>query len=87
MRAGGATSRPSLERGHQVAANPNGFPTPPGPDEPNHNRCPVCSYRPCTSRCKVGLSQEDLDELEAMFLPPSGEGRFATPEDPLEGEG
>ena len=56
-----------------MAANPDGLPTPPGPDEHPHDLCPVCSWRPCTRRCRLGLTAADLEEFERMFGPKPGE--------------
>jgi hypothetical protein len=61
-----------------VAANESGYPTPPDPSDPDHRRCPICAWSPCTSTCLLGLTASDVRRLEGMFtrgdrMPAEGE--------------
>jgi hypothetical protein len=50
----------------------NGYPTPPNPDDPDTTVCPICFWKPCVKSCLLGLTADDLEDLNYLyFVPPS----------------
>ncbi len=50
-----------------MASNRGVFgPTPPTPEDPDHTKCPVCGWNPCTRTCRLALTQDDVLMLRAL---------------------